>query len=276
MFRKKLIEKNFGQKQAAHEFHWRSKEISRIEGFSDAVFAFAVTLLIVSLEVPKTFDELLVTMRGFGAFAISFVMLYQVWHQQYIYFRRYGLEDFYTVVLNGVLLFTILFFIYPLKFLWTLLMNLWFGPGLYVHLAEGGTAPAIRGEQMPLLMAIYGIGMATTHIIFALLYRHAKKNKERLHLTAIEVHDTDEKIGDNVMIAVLSVLSIGFALAFPDNIFFSLSWICYVMIGPASAIYGSRMGKKRNRLVREHEEAKALEHAAHAQAEHGHVELAHS
>ena len=38
------------------DFRWRSSEITRIEGLSDAVFAIAVALLIVSVEVPKTFD----------------------------------------------------------------------------------------------------------------------------------------------------------------------------------------------------------------------------
>ncbi len=57
---------------------WRSHEVSRIEALSDAVFAFAVTLLVVSLEVPATFAELWIKLHGFLAFGISFAMLFHV------------------------------------------------------------------------------------------------------------------------------------------------------------------------------------------------------
>lgn len=90
------------QRQARHGgdgFRWR------VEGFSDAVFAFAVTLLVVSLEVPRTFDELLGTMRGFLAFAICFALLLWIWYEHYKFFRRYGLRDTPTVWLNSALLF---------------------------------------------------------------------------------------------------------------------------------------------------------------------------
>src|SRR5258706_5650247 len=104
-------------------FRWRSHEITRVEGFSDAVFGFAVTLLIVSLELPRTSGELLATMRGFGAFVITFMMLAGLWYSQFTFFRRYGLEDRVTVILNLLLLFMVLFFVYPLKFLFNVILT---------------------------------------------------------------------------------------------------------------------------------------------------------
>src|SRR5262245_759916 len=77
-------------------FRWRSREITRVEGFSDAVFAFAVTLLVVSLEVPQTFHELRESMDGFVAFALGFALLFWIWFQQYLFFRRFGLTDGWT------------------------------------------------------------------------------------------------------------------------------------------------------------------------------------
>src|SRR4030081_1868759 len=126
MIREKLIDKGIGDNKT---FRWRSHEISRIEALSDGVFAFAVTLLVVSLEVPRTFAELTQTMRGFGAFAISFALLFIVWYNQYKFFRRYGLQDTVTILLNGVLLFVVLFYVYPLKFVFSLMINLFTGGG---------------------------------------------------------------------------------------------------------------------------------------------------
>ena len=60
-----------------HGFRIRGAEVSRIERFSDAVFGFAVTLLVVSLQVPLTFDNLVGVLRGLPAFAVWFALL--VW-----------------------------------------------------------------------------------------------------------------------------------------------------------------------------------------------------
>src|SRR6266567_5022426 len=104
--------------RASRSKHHR-REVSRVEGFSDAVFGFAITLLVVSLEVPKTFEELMSAIRAFPAFAVCFALLFQVWWRHYKFFRTYDLEDSYIITLTAVLLFVVLFYVYPLKFLWS-------------------------------------------------------------------------------------------------------------------------------------------------------------
>jgi uncharacterized membrane protein len=61
----------------------RGREVSRIEGFSDAVFGFALTLLVVSLEVPESFDGLKQILGGFVPFAITFALVCWVWYEHY-------------------------------------------------------------------------------------------------------------------------------------------------------------------------------------------------
>jgi hypothetical protein len=94
----------------------REHETSRIEGFSDAAFGFALTLLVVSLEVPQTFADLKRTLVGFLPFAVTFALVCWIWYLHYAFFRRFGLRDGLTVFLNCLLLFVVLFFVYPLKF----------------------------------------------------------------------------------------------------------------------------------------------------------------
>jgi Endosomal/lysosomal potassium channel TMEM175 len=78
-----VVREGLARRQGGEEdFRWRGEDVSRIEAFTDAVFAFAVTLLVVSLEVPRTFEELLVAMRSFFAFAICFALVLLVWNER--------------------------------------------------------------------------------------------------------------------------------------------------------------------------------------------------
>ena len=97
--------------------------MSRVDGFSDVVFGFALTLLVVSLEVPKSYGELHELIRGFIPFAVSFLLLMTIWYAHFQFFRRFGLHDMGTIVLNAALLFVVLFYVYPLKFLFSLTLN---------------------------------------------------------------------------------------------------------------------------------------------------------
>jgi uncharacterized membrane protein len=189
----------FVQKELQSE--WRGREISRIEGFSDAVFGFAVTLLVVALEVPRTSGELLQTIRGFGAFLITFGILFSIWYRQFIFFRRYGLEDPTTIALNGALIVVVLFFVYPLKFIFTAMLNRLAGGSKFVTLPDGSTIPIFEPGHRPILFAIYGFGLAAVFFVFALLYRHAYRNRDNLKLTEVEAYDTRESVSNNAWVA---------------------------------------------------------------------------
>lgn len=247
MIREKLMERQIGSGMG---FRWRSHEISRIEGLSDAVFAFAVTLLVVSLEVPKTFNELAVTMQGFGAFAISFGLLLLVWWIQYKFFRQYGLQDNITFLLNAVLLFVILFYVYPLKFLFTFLVNKFTGGHGEIRLANGNVEAMIENyDQMSSLMVIFGVGYLAVFVLFVLLYLHAYRKRFDLHLDQLEIFDTISSIRENSLNCAIAIVSITLALF--GGRFAFLSGPVYMLTAVILTINGRLRGKRRKRLEKE-------------------------
>jgi hypothetical protein len=245
MIREKLIEKNIGN---SGKFRWRGHEVSRIEGLSDAVFAFAITLLVVSLEVPKTFTELAETMHGFGAFLVSFLLLFAVWFNQYKFFRRYGLRDTTTVMLNAALLFVVLFYVYPLKFLFSFLINELTGGHGEVRLPNGNIAAMIEShDQMASLMVIFDLGYLAVFGVFALLYFHAYRKRAELELNVLEGFDTRVSILDSLLncgIAVCSLLIVFIGGAKRAG----LAGMIYMFSAVVLTVSGMMMGKRRRRL----------------------------
>jgi uncharacterized membrane protein len=217
--------------QKAVPFRFRGREVSRVEAFSDVVFGFALTLIVVSLEVPKSFGELMKVMNGFLAFAICFAMLTWIWYVHHTFFRRYALQDEITIALNTMLLFLVLFYTYPLKFIFSVVTG-----QITSTVGDAGT-----------LFIIYGLGFAGIFAVFFFLYLHALKKREQLELNALEVHDTKTAMmmyGAYVGIGLLSAL-LGATLEG-----FALNWAgwTYFLLGPVSAFIGFRRGSQRQSL----------------------------
>ena len=218
-------------------FRWRGGDVSRLEGLSDAVFGFAITLLVVSLEVPKSFDELTSTMRAFGGFAVCFCLLSLVWFDHYVFFRQYGLDDTITVVLNLVLLFVVMFYVYPLKFLFTLLVSMF----------AVGDKPVMDDRNFPSLLLIYGCGFVAVYSVFLMMYLNAYRQRTSLELNALELFDTRAAIGSDVVLISIGVISMLLAWVGTPKITFA-SGLMYWLIGPAMGVYWTICGRRRHTL----------------------------
>ena len=168
-------------------FRLRGREVTRLESFSDAVFGFALTLLVVSLDVPKSFDDLVTTMRGFPSFALCFLFLTLIWNGHYQFCRRYGLDDGTSRFLTCVMLFLVLFYVYPLKFLFNFSIT-----GLLM--SDSLHAVSMTGSQYSQLLVIYGLGFAAVYLAMTLLYLHAYHLRDALELNDLEKFDTRYQI----------------------------------------------------------------------------------
>jgi uncharacterized membrane protein len=217
------------------EFRWRGTEVSRVEGFTDAVFAFAVTLLVVALEVPHSFEGLLDVVRGFPAFVICFALLMQFWNAHYKYHRRYGLDDAFSRIFTQAILVLVLFFVYPLKFLFTALTMQLFG----LHMEDAPDVEAIGEIQTVYL--IYGAGFAGTRALYAALYAHAWRRRAELGLDEVEMLHTRATLIEHLVYVFVCLLSILLAFTTRSH---SLPGYIYFVLSPLLAGNGWYHGRK--------------------------------
>ncbi|MDN5203197.1 TMEM175 family protein [Fulvivirgaceae bacterium BMA10] len=247
MVRKKLKNQ---QGNSLNGFQLRGTDNTRIEALSDGVFAIAIALLVISSSIPETFEQLLIFVEDVVPFAICITLLIVIWYQHYIFFIRYGLKDATTVALNTMLLLLILFYVYPLKFLFKILYKL--ATSLITNDKEAlkilftETMPA---EDSPQIMVIYGIGAALIFISLALLYAYAYRKRKALALSTLEKFDTLTSIKINVLMAAVPICSVLIAHFELTRNPFSAAGMFYMIYPIIMPAYGIINGRARKKLI---------------------------
>jgi uncharacterized membrane protein len=216
----------------------RHREVSRLEGFSDAVFGFALTLLVVSLETPKTFHDLKTQMAGFVPFALMFAMVCWIWYEHNIFFRRYGLQDALTVFLNAILLFVVLFYVYPLRFLTTALIGR--------QIMGDPNAPQITLADGGLVMLLYSVGVLLIFSTFVLLHWRAWSQRAAMGLTGVERLQLRYRARSHGISAGIAVVSIVLAFALPGQAMWA--GLIYCLMGPLHGWNGHAAGRAQSQL----------------------------
>lgn len=218
-------------------FRLRGMDMTRTETFTDAAFAFALTLLVVSIDsVPSSYDELWLAVQGIPAFGLACALLFLFWYGHWKWSRRYGLEDFPSIVLSYVLVFLMLCYVYPMKYVTTLFIA-------WITDRRLETAANINSiEELYGIFTIYSIGFVALSIVILLLHLRAWAVRDDLELDAVERHQTRTEIGNWIILSTVGVIAMLMGLFAPRHPMTVPGW-AYMLLGvlmPAWGIYRDR------------------------------------
>lgn len=131
----------------------------RLDNFTDAAFAFAVSLLVIGgARAPEDFDALLSALGDIPAFAFGFAVMAMFWFSHVRWRAERGDGDGLSVLLTLLLVFLTLVYVQPLRAM-AAATGLWFtGQG-------AGFGGSLTG-----LFAVYGTGFVAMSLTMAMLW----------------------------------------------------------------------------------------------------------
>ena len=191
-------------------FRLRGMEMTRLEAFMDAAFAFSVTMMVISVDrVPENATELLAAFRHVPAFVASIAVLGLFWRGHWLWSRRYGLEDGISIFISWTMLVTILIYIYPLKVVFG---GMWY---LLSERAVGQPLMLQSAVQARSLFAVFAIGFTTIALQIVLLNVRAYYLREPLRFNELERITTMGEIRGWLLPVTIGIISLILALTLP-------------------------------------------------------------
>jgi uncharacterized membrane protein len=137
-----------------------ARDPTRLEAFSDGVFAITITLLVLEIRPPTDDENLL---HGLGAlwpsylsYAVTFLFIGQVWANHHVMFDHIRAADRTVLLLNTVLLMVVAF----------------------LPFATSVLADALRsGHGQRTAVAFYGIAFGVTALTFNAVWQYARRHR---------------------------------------------------------------------------------------------------
>ena len=206
-------------------FRLRGMEITRLETFIDAAFAFAITMLVIAAQqIPDDIETLLAAFKNVPVFVASIIVLGIFWRGHWLWSRRYGLEDGISIFISWAMIVTILIYMYPLKAIfssmWFLLSNGRLGHALGSH----------SGSQTRTLFVIFALGFTAIALEVVLLNLRAWQLRKPLRLNARERLITlYEVTGWGIPVGV-GIISLVLALILPREQIDWSGWVYFSMV----------------------------------------------
>jgi uncharacterized membrane protein len=233
-------------------FRFRGKEPGRLENFSDAIFALAITLLLISTSPPTNFEQIKRFAYELIPFLACITLITLIWYEHFQFYLRYGLRNSKMIALNTLFLAIVLFYVYPLKFLTKLIILFPIGYLLGDQPLLNDLKNMIKAQDMAQLMIIYGFGAACVFLVLMQMYRYALSKADDLSLNELERFDTQTSISTNFLMALVPMVSLVLSIIFINHwLAGPLAGSVYFLYTPIMFAHGRRADKKRKALMEE-------------------------
>lgn len=187
---------------------------SRVAALSDGIFAFASTLMVVDIGTTVDIQHIDAQLPLFISFGVAFFVMMMLWKVHYNFFQRTKYVDNWIIAANTLLLFTILFYLFPLK---TLINSITQQIGMTV-------------DALSQLFVLYGIGFVLVFASYSFLYWRAfhkdTDNKRSLELKFYHKHFLIFVV-IGIVSVILSLFKVGMQFGFPGFVYALLGPLCY-------------------------------------------------
>jgi hypothetical protein len=226
-------------------FRLRGESISRLETFVDAAFAFAVTMMVISIgEIPKSVPELLFALHKVPTMAVSFLIMMIFWSGHNRWSRRFGLDTGRTTALSMGLVLGVLVWVYPQRLVMSSAMSFMTAKWVPSEVTLTSVGELQDGYF------VYGLGFAWLSAMLLQLDREALAAADELGLDALERLETRRDIGSHLILLGTAIVSIAltFVVREAENLLVSVPGFVYCAIGPAMHFHHARFHKLRKAL----------------------------
>ena len=218
-------------------FRMRGLEMTRLEVFIDAAFAFAVTMLVISFDaIPRSYDEMMLAIKAIPAFVLAVAQLVWIWHTHNVWSRRFGLDTTYTVFISSVLLIVVLIYIYPMRIM---------AGGMFAWLSNDYLPSNFKNislDELRDMFVFLAIGFIALCLVFVQMYRYAVRLKEELRLSDFELFEIRTSAIMWSGAAVIGLLLIILATTLPRQ-YVPFSGFSFMLL----AIWFPQMRRKRRK-----------------------------
>jgi len=159
-------------------------------------------------------------------------LLFIIWNKQGRFLRAIEYIDGRVKFLTACFLFLILFFVFPLKYLFTLSVELLLGTAF----SNNAFSASMDSNNIAYLLQMFALGIGSIYLLLGCMYVYSYKQKDILGLR-IALPQLKLEVAHYLFVVMVAALSLLLSLWVPANWLYSAG-VVYLLLLPGRRLLG--------------------------------------